>query len=212
MTPEDAFLADIVSQPDDNVPRLIYADWLQDQADPVRAARGEFIRAQIECERLQTQGDTSDTWARLAARSQELLARHQRQWLGKPCSPRLRWVFRRGFLVGMGDETLWEQDTPGYRYLARFYDDGVVVSDSATAPMNELWDSFHRRTEHHGRGPYTFWWTPRAVLVKFHAVSSSGQVDYEGTIVGRTMRLKWYSHINNAKGEEVYKARLRDGS
>jgi uncharacterized protein (TIGR02996 family) len=40
MTPEDAFLLDILSNPDDPAPRLIYSDWLEDQGDP----RAEHIR------------------------------------------------------------------------------------------------------------------------------------------------------------------------
>ncbi len=43
MTTADAFLADIVAHPDDDAPRLIYADYLDDQGQPERA---EFIRVQ----------------------------------------------------------------------------------------------------------------------------------------------------------------------
>jgi uncharacterized protein (TIGR02996 family) len=208
MSPEDAFLDDIAKQPDDDAVRLIYADWLQDQGDPVRAARGEFIRAQIECERLQGSGHGRDA-LRLAERARELLAKYERKWLGRACSPRLRWVFRRGFLFGLGDEGIWEESNRGYRYLARFYDDGLIVSDSSTRPVAELWDSFHRLNNAQGRGPYTLWWMPKAVQVKFHAISSSGQVDYEGTIAGQTMRVHWYSHINQNSGDEVYRVRFQ---
>lgn len=44
---EDALLAAIVAAPDDDAPRLVYADWLQERGD----ARGEFIRLQIELAR-----------------------------------------------------------------------------------------------------------------------------------------------------------------
>lgn len=40
-----AFLAVIAENPDDDTPRLVFADWLQDNGQPERA---EFIRAQIE--------------------------------------------------------------------------------------------------------------------------------------------------------------------
>jgi uncharacterized protein (TIGR02996 family) len=40
MSEEDAFLTDILARPDDDAPRLIYADWLLDRDDP----RGELIR------------------------------------------------------------------------------------------------------------------------------------------------------------------------
>ncbi|MFO1003683.1 MAG: TIGR02996 domain-containing protein [Planctomycetaceae bacterium] len=43
---EKTFLDEIISDPGDHQPRLIYADWLEDHGDP----RGEFIRLQIERE------------------------------------------------------------------------------------------------------------------------------------------------------------------
>ncbi len=42
MTHDDAFLQAIIERPDDDAPRLIYADWLDERGDP----RGEFIRVQ----------------------------------------------------------------------------------------------------------------------------------------------------------------------
>ena len=39
----DPFVAAICAEPDDDLPRLIYADWLDDRGDP----RGEFIRLQL---------------------------------------------------------------------------------------------------------------------------------------------------------------------
>jgi uncharacterized protein (TIGR02996 family) len=40
MTPEDAFLIDILAHPDEAAPRLVYADWLADQDDP----RADWLR------------------------------------------------------------------------------------------------------------------------------------------------------------------------
>ena len=48
MTPtmnlRDAFLAEILAAPDDDAPRMVFADWLEDNGDPQRA---EFVRAQV---------------------------------------------------------------------------------------------------------------------------------------------------------------------
>jgi uncharacterized protein (TIGR02996 family) len=38
MTHDDAFLQAIIERPDDDAPRLIYADWLDERGDP-RARR-----------------------------------------------------------------------------------------------------------------------------------------------------------------------------
>ena len=43
MTLEAAFLQDIIASPEDDVPRLVYADWLQEHG---QADRAEFIRVQ----------------------------------------------------------------------------------------------------------------------------------------------------------------------
>ena len=49
MNHEDGFLSSILADPDDDVPRLVYADWLEDHGEPRRAA---FIRAQCRLARL----------------------------------------------------------------------------------------------------------------------------------------------------------------
>jgi uncharacterized protein (TIGR02996 family) len=46
MPDRDSFLAAIASNPDDDLPRLVFADWLDENGDPDRAA---FIRTQIHC-------------------------------------------------------------------------------------------------------------------------------------------------------------------
>ena len=48
-TDEQSFLAAIYAAPDDDTPRLVFADWLQENGDEPRA---EFIRIQCELERL----------------------------------------------------------------------------------------------------------------------------------------------------------------
>ena len=43
-----AFLADILEHPDDDTPRLVYADWLEENGDTDDALRAEFIRVQVK--------------------------------------------------------------------------------------------------------------------------------------------------------------------
>lgn len=91
MPDEQSFLDEIVANPDDDVPRLIYADWLEEQGNP----RGEFIRVQCE---LATLKKTQVRYRELRAREQELWASHGLEWVkGFPYSLR-RCVFRRGFI------------------------------------------------------------------------------------------------------------------
>ncbi len=90
-----AFLDAIVADIDDNAPRLIYADWLDEQGDSNRA---EFIRVQVERARLPA-WDAAQV--RLRLREQELLARHGEAWLAElPAIKGAKWEgFRRGIVA-----------------------------------------------------------------------------------------------------------------
>jgi uncharacterized protein (TIGR02996 family) len=90
MSESAAFLAAIREHPDEDGPRLVYADWLDEQGDP----KGEFIR--VQCERARRDPD-DPRQAALAWREEELLDPHTVAW-GRHLPS---WVesctFRRGF-------------------------------------------------------------------------------------------------------------------
>jgi uncharacterized protein (TIGR02996 family) len=96
-TPDDAFLRAIVARPDDDTPRLVYADWLEEHGD---ADRAEFIRGQCELERLKAEGRRN---LALGRRVRELLAAHADRWTEPLRAAKLRgdWHFRRGFVEGV---------------------------------------------------------------------------------------------------------------
>jgi len=52
MTHDDAFLQAIIESPNEDFPRLQFADWLDERGDP----RGEFIRVQMRLAELRDQG------------------------------------------------------------------------------------------------------------------------------------------------------------
>jgi uncharacterized protein (TIGR02996 family) len=81
------FLQDSKAHPDDDTPRLILADWLEDHDDPARA---ELIRLQVRPE----QGPEF-TQIRVA----QLTEQHGQRWLGA-LAPYVNqaWSFRRGLL------------------------------------------------------------------------------------------------------------------
>ena len=70
MSMRQAFLDAIRESPDDDAPRLVYADWLTDNGDPQRA---EFIRAQVRLARLPE--DSEERWE-LEDRAADLYAQH----------------------------------------------------------------------------------------------------------------------------------------
>jgi uncharacterized protein (TIGR02996 family) len=91
MTQDDAFLQAIMENPDDDTPRLIYADWLEERGDP----RGEFIRVQCQLTRMSPGDERRIPLEQLERR---LLERHQDAWLGSLRSLLVKWSYRRGFL------------------------------------------------------------------------------------------------------------------
>jgi uncharacterized protein (TIGR02996 family) len=91
MTHDEAFLQAILESPEDDLPRLVYADWLTDQGDP----RGEFVHVQCLLARLPGEDPRRP---HLEARQRQLLDRHQDEWLGALRPLLCRWTFRRGFL------------------------------------------------------------------------------------------------------------------
>jgi uncharacterized protein (TIGR02996 family) len=100
VTHDDAFLKAIIDTPEDDTPRLVYADFLDERGDP----RGEFIRVQCELARLP---DDDPRRLELEARERGLLKEHKEEWVG----PMLRLLggselvahveFRRGFVWGL---------------------------------------------------------------------------------------------------------------
>jgi uncharacterized protein (TIGR02996 family) len=89
-----AFLSAILEAPDDDTPRLIYADWLEERGDP----RAEFIRIQCELARLP---DDDERRTDLEATEARLLAEHAKGWAGPIRRWARHWSFRRGFVEGI---------------------------------------------------------------------------------------------------------------
>ena len=123
LSDRDALLAAIRANPDEDTPRLVFADWLEESGD---AHRAEFVRVQCELARLAA--DRSDSrpvydflrdrdwvtrpaadWSEiddgihrriaLTMRADDLLARHGGAWLPKlPKKCKVHWDgFHRGF-------------------------------------------------------------------------------------------------------------------
>jgi uncharacterized protein (TIGR02996 family) len=57
MSDRDALFAAILADPDDDLPRLVYADWLEENGRPADVARAQFIRLQIEMSRIDPLSD-----------------------------------------------------------------------------------------------------------------------------------------------------------
>jgi uncharacterized protein (TIGR02996 family) len=78
MDMEQVFLDDIIKTPDEDAPRLIYADWLEEHDQSKRA---DFIRLQVKLARM---AEDEPNRPKLARYEWELLSIHARDWLGAP--------------------------------------------------------------------------------------------------------------------------------
>ncbi len=93
MSDEKALLAAIWKHPHEDTPRLVYADWLEENGQPERA---EFIRTQIELARL-------DEWdeekrATLEKREKKLRKQFEKVWRAQLPSDLRKAPFHRGFV------------------------------------------------------------------------------------------------------------------
>jgi uncharacterized protein (TIGR02996 family) len=90
-----AFFHTIKENPDDDTPRLIFADWLQERDNASYAARGEFLRLNVMRHRLSPDNPTYDL---LKRREGELFTEHRWTWLGPLVDAAKSWKFERGMI------------------------------------------------------------------------------------------------------------------
>ncbi len=89
---DEGLIRALIADPDDDVPRLVYADWLEEHGRPERA---RLIRGQCELQRLTECDDaaTQDRRTALATEVVALLKKHRIAWLAE--LPSLGGVFWR---------------------------------------------------------------------------------------------------------------------
>lgn len=92
---EQAFLEAILECPDDDTPRLIFADWLEERGDAKAVARAEFIRVQCALAGGQL---TSPRRIEFERRAQQILDEWGELWV-RPIRRLVQsWAFHRGFI------------------------------------------------------------------------------------------------------------------
>ncbi|HEX3147199.1 MAG TPA: TIGR02996 domain-containing protein [Gemmataceae bacterium] len=116
-----AFVATIIESPDDDAPRLIYADWLDEQGE---ADRAEFIRLQVREARM-TADDPE--LPGVHARAEYLGRIHHVEWASRlPQFNGVHWeVFKRGFFAAAR-----------FDHPDQFF--GHIAEVGAAAPIQEL--------------------------------------------------------------------------
>jgi uncharacterized protein (TIGR02996 family) len=132
MSGHEPFLEAIRGEPDEDVHRLVFADWLEEHGDPDRA---ELIRVQCDLARLPNDDPRR---AELEVREIRLLAEHAAEWAAPwPAfgnwwyagDEALRAVFRRGFIEVI--------DVAGFP-ASTLVPDGPLARMFAAHPIREL--------------------------------------------------------------------------
>jgi uncharacterized protein (TIGR02996 family) len=94
------FIRAVLEHPEDDGPRLVFADWLDERGDP----RGAFIRIQCELERLP---EADPNRRVLGERAEELRALHEAEWFGRWLK-QVKPTWRRGFVHAVACRpTVW---------------------------------------------------------------------------------------------------------
>ena len=101
----DALLAECVANPDDDGPRLVWAD-------AVGGERGELVVVQCDLARAALSREAREARKR---RERELLDRHAIEWAGELANRAERWSFRRGFVETATVPADPALDLPGLR-------------------------------------------------------------------------------------------------
>jgi uncharacterized protein (TIGR02996 family) len=121
---EAAFLQATLSAPDDDTPRLVYADWLEEHG---RSERAAFIRLQCELARLT---DDDPRRPELEAMGRQLLSAHRGEWLGAL----LRLLNGIPWLERLGQPSARDAEV----YRLRGWDDWPGPEDVDVRPLYEF--------------------------------------------------------------------------
>jgi uncharacterized protein (TIGR02996 family) len=177
------FLAAIRAAPDDDAPRLIYADWLDEHGQPERA---EFIR--VQCELARHDSPT------LRQREAELQAEHHDAFAGALATQGLRFRFARGFPLTFGHTGLFVRRSPGRKgktraiSLLRFFPDGTLLS-LATTDSPTVVDWFREQHPRHVRHVYALAGTDFSGRLQIHSFNWQEGSHYNGQLSAGSIRL-----------------------
>ena len=96
MLENEALLKAVLDKPDDDGPRLAYADWCLQQTEEVTRARGEFIKLEIEL--VRTPYNPLRPPVKAWNRQDRLLNLYRKNWSGGLAEKVADFSFQRGFV------------------------------------------------------------------------------------------------------------------
>jgi uncharacterized protein (TIGR02996 family) len=119
MSDDLSFIRALLAKPDDDPPRLVYADWLEESADP----RGTFLRLEVALRRAETKARARDLRERLHQARRGLDAR----WLALVDRPQAGWR-----IVRPGPPKIYGKAIPAFIHNGDFFLSAInVYADGA---------------------------------------------------------------------------------
>jgi uncharacterized protein (TIGR02996 family) len=176
MTDAPALLAAIRAAPDDDAPRLVYADWLDEHGQPERA---EFIRVQCELARRKSPA--------LRRREAELLVRHHDAFAGPLAAAHLRFRFDRGFPIAFGHTGVFgSRKKSRAGTLLRFFPDGRSMRAFVNGAPVRIAAYFDNDSPNLSRGNYRLSAveSPASIELRF---ADSQKVAFRGVMEGSSL-------------------------
>jgi uncharacterized protein (TIGR02996 family) len=131
------FFRDIKEHPDDDAPRLIFADWLQEHGDAARAARGEYLRLRVLRHHLSPDDPGYDI---LKRREGELFSEYRWTWLGPLADQARLWHLERGLIQieARADKVLTPEVATWAETEAGLWLDALTLADVTHAHVSRL--------------------------------------------------------------------------
>jgi uncharacterized protein (TIGR02996 family) len=132
-----SFFNGIKENPDDDTPRLIIADWLEERGNTADAARGEYLRLSVLRHRLSPDDPTYDL---LKRREAELFTEYRWMWLGPLVDAAKWWTFERGMIqITIQAEKLTSPEVRAWTQTpAALWVDALALSELVSANRSEL--------------------------------------------------------------------------
>lgn len=184
---EEGFLAALASDPDDDMTRLVYADWLEENGDP----RSEYLRLLVSIDQLGDPGQAEvQRWIARLLEVQEPL---DPAWIGL--------VNRKRISTAV---LYRSQAIDDYWYYLRFSEDGIVLDRCSTSGPEEMWVKFAEGSDAQSsdlaRGCYAI----SGPAISFSTACVDGVVEYNGTVFEGVLTVAFHSHINGHRDILMY--------
>jgi uncharacterized protein (TIGR02996 family) len=196
MTDSDALLAAIRAAPDDDAPRLIYADWLDEHGQPERA---EFIRLSVQCVRASVNDKE-----RCCRQMNDFLYVNHAVLMGQLAASGTSYVWRRGFIMAFEHDGAFVGGNPPGHHMLRFYGDGHVIGGT----FADTWASrsnLHRYRLDLPCGQYTLDALDYPARLRFTLTGLAGSTDFDGVMEGAWLILDQYDRQSDQRYRDHYR-------